>query len=50
LTDHNVRETLAITDRAYLLADGKLLVSGTAQDVINDQKARQLYLGEQFSM
>ncbi len=50
LTDHNVRETLSITDRAYLIADGKILVSGTANELINDPQARQLYLGEKFSM
>ncbi len=50
LTDHNVRETLSITDRAYLVADGRLLISGTAQDLINDPKARKIYLGEKFSM
>lgn len=50
LTDHNVRETLSITDRAYLVADGRILISGTAHDLINDQKARKIYLGEQFSM
>ena len=50
LTDHNVRETLSITDRAYLVADGRILISGTAQDLINDQKARKIYLGEKFSM
>ncbi|MBI3601889.1 MAG: LPS export ABC transporter ATP-binding protein [Candidatus Omnitrophica bacterium] len=50
LTDHNVREALAITDRAYLVADGRILISGTAQDLINDQKARKIYLGEKFSM
>ncbi|MBP7215754.1 MAG: LPS export ABC transporter ATP-binding protein [Candidatus Omnitrophica bacterium] len=50
LTDHNVRETLSITDRAYLIADGKILISGTAQDLINNPKARQIYLGERFSM
>lgn len=50
LTDHNVRETLSITDRAYLIADGKILISGTAQDLIADPKARELYLGEKFSM
>ena len=50
LTDHNVRETLSITDRAYLVADGRTLISGTAQDLINDQKARKIYLGEKFSM
>ncbi len=50
LTDHNVRETLAITDRAYLIADGRVLISGTAKDLINDPKARKIYLGEKFSM
>lgn len=50
LTDHNVRETLSITDRAYLVADGKLLISGTAQDLINNPKAKKIYLGEQFKM
>ena len=50
LTDHNVRETLSITDRAYLVAEGRILISGTAQDLINDQKARRIYLGEKFSM
>ncbi len=50
LTDHNVRETLAITDRAYLIAEGRILISGNAQELINDQKARKLYLGEEFSM
>ncbi|MBF0619265.1 MAG: LPS export ABC transporter ATP-binding protein [Candidatus Omnitrophica bacterium] len=50
LTDHNVRETLSIVDRAYLVAEGRILISGTAQDLINDSKARQIYLGEKFSM
>ena len=50
LTDHNVRETLSITDRAYLIAEGKILISGTASDLINDPQARQLYLGEKFRM
>jgi lipopolysaccharide export system ATP-binding protein len=50
LTDHNVRETLAIVDRAYLVAEGRILISGTAQDLINDPKARKLYLGEKFTM
>jgi len=50
LTDHNVRETLSITDRAYLVAEGKLLISGTAADLINDPKAKKIYLGEQFRM
>ena len=50
LTDHNVRETLSITDRSYLVADGSVLISGTAQDLINDTKAKQIYLGEKFRM
>ena len=50
LTDHNVRETLSITDRAYLIAEGKILISGTASDLINNPQARQIYLGEKFRM
>lgn len=50
LTDHNVRETLSITDRAYLVADGRILISGTADDLIGDPEARKIYLGEKFRM
>jgi len=50
LTDHNVRETLSITDRAYLIADGRILISGTAEDLINNPQAREIYLGEKFRM
>ena len=50
LTDHNVRETLSITDRAYLIADGKILISGSAEDLINNPSAREIYLGERFKM
>lgn len=50
LTDHNVRETLSITDRAYLIADGKILISGTADDLINDPEAKKIYLGDKFRM
>lgn len=50
LTDHNVRETLSITDRAYLIADGRILISGTAQELIDNPKAREIYLGEKFRM
>ena len=50
LTDHNVRETLSITDRAYLIAEGKILISGTAAELINNPKAREIYLGEKFRM
>ncbi len=50
LTDHNVRETLSITDRAYLIAEGRVLISGSTTDLINDPKARKIYLGDKFSM
>jgi lipopolysaccharide export system ATP-binding protein len=50
LTDHSVRETLAITDRTYLIYQGKILKSGTSEFLTNDPEARQLYLGERFSM
>ena len=50
LTDHNVRETLAVTDRAYLMSEGRVLITGGASDLINDSKAREIYLGPQFRM
>jgi len=50
ITDHNVRETLAIVDRAYLLAEGKVLREGTSSFLINDEMSRELYLGPRFSM
>lgn len=50
LTDHNVRETLAITDRAYIMSEGKILISGTKNDLLTSKEARKLYLGEQFTM
>ncbi len=50
ITDHNVRETLIITDRAYIIYEGKILISGTAKELINDKKARKIYLGEKFRM
>ncbi len=50
ITDHNVRETLQITDRAYILHNGRILVSGTAQELATNEKARELYLGEKFSL
>lgn len=50
ITDHNVRETLAITDRAYVLYDGKILVSGTAIELAQNPTAREIYLGEKFSL
>jgi len=50
ITDHNVHETLSITDRAYLLYDGKILKSGDADFLAQDEQARQLYLGEKFRL
>ncbi len=50
LTDHNVRETLSITDRAYLIAEGRVLISGSAEELINNPDARKIYLGEKFRM
>lgn len=50
ITDHNVRETLSITNRAYILYEGKILLSGTAKKLINDKKAREIYLGEKFTL
>jgi lipopolysaccharide export system ATP-binding protein len=50
ITDHNVRETLAITDRAYLLYQGKILKEGTITELANDEEARRLYLGSTFSL
>jgi len=50
ITDHNVRETLSIVDRAYLIFEGRVLKEGTADFLINDPEARRLYLGENFSM
>jgi len=48
ITDHNVRETLSVTDRAYLIHSGEILIEGTAERLINDPDARRIYLGEDF--
>lgn len=48
ITDHNVRETLEIVDRAYILHDGKVLMSGTADEVVQDENVRRVYLGQGF--
>ncbi|MCB5229762.1 MAG: LPS export ABC transporter ATP-binding protein [Candidatus Cloacimonetes bacterium] len=48
ITDHNVIETLKIVNRAYIIYEGKIIVSGSSKELINDEKARQLYLGERF--
>jgi len=50
LTDHNVRETLSITDRSYIMAEGKILISGNSNQLIEDSDARRIYLGEKFRM
>ncbi len=50
ITDHNVHETLAITDRAYLMFEGKILKEGTAEHLANDEEAKRLYLGKQFKL
>jgi len=50
LTDHNLRETLEITDRAYIMAEGRVLIAGTAHELITDPRAREIYLGEKFRM
>ncbi|MEI8350489.1 MAG: LPS export ABC transporter ATP-binding protein [Candidatus Omnitrophota bacterium] len=50
LTDHNVRETLSITDRAYLIAEGRILIAGSSDDLIGDTRAREIYLGKNFTM
>lgn len=50
ITDHNVRETLDITDRAYIMSDGKILRSGKPKELINDPDVRRLYLGERFTL
>ena len=48
ITDHNVRETLSITDRTYLIHDGKIFLSGTPDEVTENEMARKFYLGENF--
>ena len=50
ITDHNVRETLGLTDRAYIIYSGEVLREGAADEIINDPEVRRLYLGEDFRM
>jgi len=50
ITDHSVRETLGITDRAYVMAQGELLISGSPEEIANDERARKIYLGEGFKL
>jgi lipopolysaccharide export system ATP-binding protein len=50
ITDHNVRDTLDICEKAYIVGEGKIIASGTAEEVLNDDHVRQVYLGDQFRM
>ena len=50
ITDHNVQETLSITDRAYLLFEGSILKSGSAEDLAGDEQVRKVYLGQNFEL
>ena len=50
ITDHNVRETLGITDRAYIIGEGKIQVAGTPEEIASSEIARRTYLGERFKM
>ena len=50
ITDHNVQETLSITDRTYLLFEGSILKSGTAEDLASDEQVRSVYLGRNFEL
>jgi lipopolysaccharide export system ATP-binding protein len=50
ITDHNVRETLRITDRAYIIHEGRILIHGTATELANDPRAREIYLGHRFTL
>ncbi|MBQ38489.1 MAG: hypothetical protein CME04_19050 [Gemmatimonadaceae bacterium] len=50
ITDHNALETLQITDRAYIMVDGRILTSGTARELADDEDVRRLYLGERFRL
>ena len=50
ITDHNVRETLSVVDRAYMVYNGRLLKAGTTEELINDPEVRERYLGEEFHM
>ena len=50
ITDHNVRETLGICDRAYIVNDGRILAEGSAEQILNNEQVREVYLGEEFSL
>jgi lipopolysaccharide export system ATP-binding protein len=50
ITDHNVQETLSITDRAYLLAEGKIMLTGTPPEIASNEMAKKFYLGQNFEL
>ena len=50
ITDHNVRETLGICDRAYILAEGRVIATGTPAEILADRRVREVYLGEHFRL
>jgi len=50
ITDHNVRETLRICDRAYIISDGAVLASGQPETLVSDERVRKVYLGEHFHL
>jgi lipopolysaccharide export system ATP-binding protein len=50
ITDHNVRDTLAITDRSYILYEGRILAAGTSGEILKNHEARRIYLGDRFTI
>ena len=50
LTDHSVRETLTVTNRSYIIHEGRILKEGTPQEIVNDSDAKRTYLGDRFTM
>jgi len=50
ITDHNVRETLGVCERAYIVSDGKILAEGSPQDILDNPQVRAVYLGEHFTL
>ncbi|WP_315903790.1 hypothetical protein [Vibrio sp. J502] len=50
ITDHNVRETLDVCEKAYIVSQGRLIAEGTPHDVLNNEEVKQVYLGEQFRL
>ena len=50
ISDHNVRETLSVCDHAYIISKGKILISGNAEDIVKNEEARKIYLGENFAI